>query len=310
MKRSGCLLVATVFVSAALSGCPHSGSLKTTPGAAGAGGFDARALVPADSLAVLSVDVPTVLARPGIAKDPAFVRDLSQKVKVALGLEPALLRDTTIFVSPMLSESVPRRGAAIIPQLLRDAPGLGALGAAEMHAGQPVYKVGASASLTFLPRATVVGDYQSVRRVVDASRGQGASLPAGDRLYAVLDALSPAPLRLAVPVKAMASLLAGLSIPGLDKITTAGLSADFTGNELVVTGLALTSDPQGLATTLGNLVRQFAGKLAQSTLFKVFGDILGSVSIVTGADRVSLSVSVPLDLVRGILPMVLGSVGM
>ena len=305
-RPSSCaVMLSALLLAMSLAGCPRKG-----PGVMPASAFDARKLVPADSLAVISVDVPTILARPGIASDPALVSELSEKVKRMLGVDPALMRDTLIFVAPVVGERIPGRGAAIIPQRLHDAPGLGALSGATLHAGQPIYRVGTRASLTFLDGATVVGDAQSVRRIVDASRGQGASLPVDDKLYAVLDGLSPAPFRFAVPAKAMASLLSGLGIAGLDKIHTAGGSADFTDKDLVVKGLALTSAPEALATTLKNLVREFAGKLAQSTLFKVFGDILAGVEVVAGADRVSVGLKVPLELVRGVLPMVLSSLGL
>ena len=299
------LSVLALATAALLAACPKKG-----PGRGGAPGFDPVAAVPSDAIAVARLDVPTILARPALKDDQALLQRISEKVRTQIGIDPGLLRDATLFYAPIGVESMPRRGAAIISQSLRDSPGLGKLGAATDYQGRTVYRLGETATVTFFDGATVVGDFLSVQATIEALSAKRAVLGKDHVLWRVLDGLGAQPFRFAVKLAGFRSLLARLPVPGLDKIEVAGLGLDVNATDLVGDAVLVTADPVSFASMLKTVLANFGARLSASPLFKAFADLLNGVQVTTSGDRVLVSVKVPLSLVRSVVPLLLGTFGL
>jgi hypothetical protein len=310
MKRRRVLWMLGSCLLLAGSGCPRGGA-GIAGSAERARAFDARRAVPAGVVAVAWLDVPTLLARPGLKQDTGVVQQLSDRIRTQIGIDPALLRDATLFYSPIANESLPRRGAAIIPQALRDSPGMGKLGASELHGAQPIFRLGESATVTFLDRATIVGDSLSVRAALDAHAGKVAALLPGDALWKMLAAMPSAPVRLAFQAASLRPLLERLTIPGLERVEAVGVVADVAPTTLTIEVRAESSDPETLMAALRKLQAAWTERLSKSSFFKMFSDLLAGVRIESrGGTTIGIAASIPIDLVRSMLPSVMGSLGL
>lgn len=287
-----------------LVACPKKG-----PGG-GPQPFNSQHGVPADVLAVARIDAPTLLSRAGLKDASALVEKLTEKLRKEIGVDLALLRDATLFYAPGTGESLPRRGAAIIPQVLKDSPGLGKLGAAQEVEGRPAYKLGATATVSFVEGGTVVGDVLSVQQSLQSFAGKRPALAKDDALWRALDAVGNQPFRLSLKLAGLGKFLSRLPVPGLDKVQYAGIGGDVTATDLVLDIVLMTQDAPNLAATLKKAVSELAAQLSSSMIFKIFADLLSGIQITAGVDRVSVNAKLPIGLMETLLPIVMGTMDM
>jgi hypothetical protein len=297
----GTLLVLALLLAACARPAPV-GPTSAAP-------FDPATLVPEGAVAVGWLDAAALLGRPALKEEGALVQQLNEKFRGELGIDPALLVGAALFYAPVPGETIPQRGAAVIPGVLRGSPGLAELGSSAEHEGRTLYRLGQTqAAVSFLDRATVVGDELSVRATLDVAAGKRRVLAAGDDLWKLLGALRNLPFRIALRLAGLGGLLARLPIPAeLKAVQALGVGMDVDARGIRAELTALAANPEALAESLRAALGKLAQDLQRSSFLRALGEIVGGVEVRATGARVALALHVPMALARSMLPTLLGA---
>lgn len=287
----------------ALVACPKRGGGGATPRRTS---IDLTTLVPARSIAVGQLDVPTLLARPGAQEERELVRAVVEKVRSELGVDPSLLRDTVLFYAPLRGEGIPVRLGALVPADLQGSPGLAERKGSTDYAGRTIHALGKAARVSFLGEATVLGDELSIRSVLDVRAGKARALPADAGLWGLLRALRSFPFRIALRLEGLASVLRRLPIPAeLRSLKMVGVGFDLPSGALQIEARIPTADPGKLAARLKALLGGLAQRL-QGSFLKMLGHLLAGVKIRPTDDMVAVGLQIPMAIARGVARGLLG----
>jgi hypothetical protein len=286
-------------------------------GRAPAASFEPASLIPAGALAIGYLDAPTLLSRPALRDDSGLVQPLIEKVRVEFGIDPALVREATLFSAPGTGGAGAGEGfaggftlglGAIIPGSLRGSPGLATVGPPTVQGGFQVYPLGRGARVMFLERATVIADEQSLKAVLDVASQKRPSLPKTDDLWKLLGGLGAQPFRIAVRLAGFKVLLDKLPIPAeLRTISAFALGLDVIEAEAQIRLGLPAEDPPVLAARLEGMVKSLADQLRRSSFLRMFGDLLGSVQVQPAAGQVSVQARIPISIARALLPPLLSA---